>query len=630
MKQLLYIIALALFVLSWSFSPAQAQASEVQIQLLDKTGAETTRIVDGNTVQLRIKLPGNVDSTSQVSFFLDNLPDPVAVCTIPSGSRTCTSDPVDSLGWYWNPGGVPAPGREINAEVGALPVVGNLNIQVAPRPVVMVHGFLSSWETWSSYLGPGGFLSSIGIPGFAVGDGQVPGVLNTGVMSDPSQRTNTIAQNAEILSQYISAVQEKTGAEKVDLLVHSMGGMISRYYLDRVMTGRNIGQLIILGTPNAGSACVGLAAALGFYLPGSLEILPGYMTGVFNQQITRRHGVPFYALAGTFLLDPISAPCTDVPSDTVVGFGSLQAISLQKAEQVPLMHHELTPSAEVFEKFVRPLLQTPPGASFNAPEPGAVAAVTAPLQFARIYTGHVNPGESIKVVINIDADVAVASFALFDDTHSLDVSVQGASGKTIQLDPVKNGLIKVDDPDALIYLGYGFNKPKPGQWVVTLLSTASTPAQGANFAITARFDGGAQLRAETSSTLPALNEPVQIRAALVTEGTVPVVSTARAVLRKPDGSTEAIDLQPDGESYLASYTPTQIGLYGVQVSMQAQKEGLAIDRGAFIVFEVQPPVPTSTQTWVRVGLLGAGILLVLVVAIAGFFWLIRRKKSNPA
>ena len=126
-------------------------------------------------------------------------------------------------------------GYTVHASLGGQALTGELAIGIKPRPVVMVHGFLSNWETWQAYLGPQGYLASLGLKGYAVGDGQAPGVMNTGSPTNPAGRTNSIAQNAEVLKDYIAGVQKQTGAEKVDLLVHSMGGMISRYYIDRVM-----------------------------------------------------------------------------------------------------------------------------------------------------------------------------------------------------------------------------------------------------------------------------------------------------------------------------------------------------------------------------------------------------------
>jgi len=52
------------------------------------------------------------------------------------------------------------------------------------------------------------------------------------------------------------------------------------------------------------------------------------------------------------------------------------------------------------------------------------------------------------VTLNID-QVAVASFALYDPTRSLTVTVRGASGNVIALDAARNGLIEVDDPATL-------------------------------------------------------------------------------------------------------------------------------------------------------------------------------------
>jgi pimeloyl-ACP methyl ester carboxylesterase len=255
-------------------------------------------------------------------------------------------------------------------------------IQVSPRPVVMVHGFISNWQTWNSYLGNTGYLASIGLQGFAVGDGQVPGVLNTGEITDPVRRTNSIAQNAEILGQYVQYVKDRTGAEMVDLLVHSMGGMISRYYIDRLMQDRDVAQLIMLGSPMGGSDCSVLPAALGFFHPASIEIRESYMRGVFNQQITHRRGIEFYDLGGTAIDESFKSPCTDIPNDTVVSFDSINAIDLESS-QLEVIHSELTLSETAFEGFVKPLLQKPAGMfpPLGLPDPVPTAQTDSPLEF---------------------------------------------------------------------------------------------------------------------------------------------------------------------------------------------------------------------------------------------------------
>ena len=90
----------------------------------------------------------------------------------------------------------------------------------------------------------------------------------------------------------------------------------------------------------------------------------------------------------------------------------------------------------------------------------------------RVFSGRVEGGSTAEVEINLD-DVAVASFALFDPSRSLEVTVRGASGRTIELSAQANGLIRVDDPSSLLTLGYGFDKPRPGPWLETVGAGAS-------------------------------------------------------------------------------------------------------------------------------------------------------------
>jgi hypothetical protein len=391
-----------------------------------------------------------------------------------------------------------------------------------------------------------------------------------------------------------------------------MGGMISRYYLDRVMKNDNVAQLIILGTPMAGSACANLPASLGLLLPATLEIQPAYMVNIFNQQIVHRQGVPFHALAGTKLQDTVASPCTPVPSDLVVTVDSVRAIPMP-VQEIDLLHTELNTSPRVFDEFVKPLLQTPPGAFEIGEDTPARSDSAVSQQFTKVYTGHLNPGETRDVVINIDPNVAVATFSLYDTTRTLDVSVTGASGNTIVLDSEKNGLIKVEDPSTLVYLGYGFKQPKPGRWVVTLLTTDATPPTGADYAIMAVFDGGATLIAQTDKTVPAVNEVVRVSADLTDSGQLVALQSAQAILRKPDGSEETLPMIIDGSSATLEINPNASGIYGIEVDTTAQtSDGTSIDRAAFLSFEAQP---ASGQITLVRGLVIAGICILLVVGI---------------
>ena len=382
-------------------------------------------------------------------------------------------------------------------------------------PVVLVHGLNSNARVWQDYTGERGFLASIGRRGFAVGDGQAPGVLDMGDWTTPTARTNTIAENAAILAAYIDGVRALTGAEYVDLVAHSMGGLVARYYIDHLMGERDVARLVMLGTPNEGSDCANLPAALGIGIPATLELRPSYLSQVFNRTVTDRNGVPFYVLAGTNVTDPVRSPCASVPSDGVVSQASATTVDGLAAE-LPVGHTALTGSREAFDAFVAPVLTAAfdPAVYAVTPSPPTEEAVE---QFAAVASAHVPRGGRAEFVVHLDA-VAVAAFALFDPSRSVQIEVRGASGNIIELDPAVHGVTIVDDPDALVHLGYGFANPRPGPWRVTLLATEATPPAGAGVALAVRTTGGAQLEAATSTLLGRVGAPVEISAQLSADG----------------------------------------------------------------------------------------------------------------
>src|SRR5690606_31483994 len=109
--------------------------------------------------------------------------------------------------------------------------VGGGDVVAAPRPVVLVHGFTGSAAAWDAYLGPAGFLAGVGLEGYAVGDPSLGGAMDMGRTRSPAAPTSTIAENAAVLAAVIDEVRARTGAATVDLVAHSMGGLVARYYL---------------------------------------------------------------------------------------------------------------------------------------------------------------------------------------------------------------------------------------------------------------------------------------------------------------------------------------------------------------------------------------------------------------
>ena len=628
-RTLLILISLLSTVLVSGFT-SLPQSNSTQITILDRAGQPTSQITDGDSIQIQITMSQPVAGGENIKFGFDAQALTIGACRISLGKNSCSTSVFPVLGWHWDANGVVQNTRTLQAFKENGELIGQSNpIIVLPRPVVMVHGFISNPQAWAPYVGANGFLSTIGVQGFAVGDGQVPGKLNTGIITDPASRTNTIAQNAEILKQYISGVKQKTGAQMVDLVVHSMGGMISRYYIDRVMQDRDVAQLIMLGAPMGGSDCAVLPAALGFFLPASIEIRQGYMNGVFNQQITHRRGVEFYDLGGTAINDAFKSPCTDIPNDTVVSFESINAIALQSS-QLADIHNDLTFSEKAFQDFVKPLLEKPAGSFLSQSDPALAPQTESPLEFTRVYTGHVDSGGSTDLTINIESGLTVASFALYDASRSITTIVRGASGNVIQLDTQTNGFIKIDDPSSLFYLGYGFQNPKPGPWKITVQATDITPAKGTDFAISVYFVGGAKLEATSSTLVPQINEKVELNAKLTMNGQPLEIKEAKAVIKDSDGKSETLNF-PAGQNISATWTPNKAGTYAVDVIVTGNApDGSPVERTDFLAIEVQPNPSKEQITFNLVALILIVLLalfLILFAIFRGTGRLIRRVKN---
>jgi pimeloyl-ACP methyl ester carboxylesterase len=598
------------------------------VEVLNRQSSKIETLVDGDAVKLKVTLVKPSELAYVASFRFADDERQIEKCIIAVGKQSCETPLAPALGWYWGKDGKGQAERELLGESGdpglpdTMKFSGTTKLRITARPVVLVHGLASNATTWTEYIKPDGYLATKGLRGFAIGDGQAEGRMFTGDPSEPLKQTSTIAQNADGLAQYIAGVKRVTGAQMVDLVAHSMGGLISRYYIDRLMKDRDVAQLIMLGSPHGGTNCASLPASLGFYLPATLELRPAYLAEVFNRQITRRQGVPFYLLAGNPILESFKAPCTATPSDLVVDRPSVATVTAPITE-APLLHTDMTGAERVFKDFVAPHLQRRAGEFPADRDPALPATTSAPEQFTKVFTGHIDAGGSREIVINLDK-LSVASFALYDTSRSLSVMVRGASGNAINLTSGANGLVEVKDPAALFTLGYGFNKPAPGAWKITLQATEQTPGRGADYALAAKVVGGAVLRTRADQMVVKPDQPITISSTLELAGRPMTGVTMKALIRHPEGGTEEINFTDGGDEKRAVWVPKESGVYAVDVIARGSTpDGVEVERADFLTFEVQPD-PTRGQLRLALMII-AGITLVTAL----IFWLRNRWISKP-
>ncbi|MFJ1592013.1 lipase family alpha/beta hydrolase [Kitasatospora albolonga] len=69
-----------------------------------------------------------------------------------------------------------------------------------------------------------------------------------------SPLTRDLRTAAELLGRHVEEVCARTGQREVDIVGHSLGGLIARYYVQRLGGDHRVRTLVTLGTPHGGTA----------------------------------------------------------------------------------------------------------------------------------------------------------------------------------------------------------------------------------------------------------------------------------------------------------------------------------------------------------------------------------------
>ncbi len=377
-----------------SITGIKLQQRSVRSGAMEELGPEGT--VDGNNVDVIAVLHNDTPEKQETEVSFGNPTDNSAsvgiqqpfVSVEPEATRM-VDEVLNTSGLAWTNNEMMAPQYEVKVSL-ADETSETTRLTVRPKPVILVHGLASSAATWIKYVGPGGFLQSTNPlwHGYAVGDGQAPGKMDTSAIEKPG---HTIAENASQEALYIEGVRQETNAEHVDLVGHSMGGLISRYYIQDLMpaplpgeSGPVVSHLVMLGTPNEGSPCPYLALAAE--LP--LAVIPGLYhlnepllqntTGsvlLFDKEIDNTRGVQFSVLAGDLPLQLCSGSI--VANDGLVAEQSTWYIYPDKAA-LPLTHIEETGSLRAFSEWVKPHLAVGPSKAHGGNYTGPLASSDSP------------------------------------------------------------------------------------------------------------------------------------------------------------------------------------------------------------------------------------------------------------
>ena len=334
----------------------------------NKTGWEdvTDKTVDGNEVRITATVVNeSKKAKSGTVVFKETKSGEVLgekAVSVPAESETEVEFLWDTNGFAWTDAGKPESNREIEASVGG--DSETLEIVVVPKPVILVHGLWSNGAAWGGYHNYLEEAHSYAWKAYAVGADPKVAQMNTGKSAGNMEPTFSIERNAQELSKQITHTQKTENAWRIDVVAHSMGGLISRYYIHHSMTNTPDGKptikhLVMLGTPNMGSPCADLMypsyKALGFEVE-ALRQLQLSVVAQFNNEVTNRKGVRF----SITYTDKIPVTCNlKVAGDGVVTRSSAIWQIADVSHSDSLEHTALT-GKEDFMRYVRPRLALGP------------------------------------------------------------------------------------------------------------------------------------------------------------------------------------------------------------------------------------------------------------------------------
>jgi len=117
-----------------------------------------------------------------------------------------------------------------------------------------------------------------------------------------------ICESAAKIAAKIESIAAQIHLDRMDIVGHSMGGLVGLYYVKRMGGRRRVRRLVMLGTPTAGTWSALLGLALAPLSRASLQLLPD---SAFLRELDEGAlpaGVEIFSVAGT--RDRLAPPAT--------------------------------------------------------------------------------------------------------------------------------------------------------------------------------------------------------------------------------------------------------------------------------------------------------------------------------
>jgi len=462
--------------------------------------------------------------------------------------------------------------------------------------------------------------------GSAASFGQLPTWLEEdgycSYVADNITEQKTLADNAQILREEIIKAKGATGVDKVIIIAHSLGGIITRAYVESDLYQKDVQRVFIFGSPNAGStlATTGIWV-IGYWplaiacdrTPALCEItIPAMLR--FNAWHSPRSAVPYYLIAGDAPgeIEPFSFVIRG-GDDRLVGVIEVHGLSgSQVWKYLTPDRHSIREGErayfdpkDTYDDCVRPRLygQSPTncnlvGDSFLAP---VGAGTSSPLAQAPPFIGTVTTGQTITHTMPIDVS-GMTQFTLMWTEGDLDLTLVDPTNRLIdpavaEVDPDID-FEEVPGTDGLMNAeAYTVANTPPGLWTLNI-EGIDTAGSEMPFLALVIVDSLLSLEVTTDQDWYPQGQSAHISASLSDESGGVSGATVNADIVKPDGITDTLALYDDGIHgdgvaddgvYANDYPGTSMGgYYAVLTTAAGSWQSESFERGAETAFTVSP------------------------------------------
>jgi PKD repeat protein len=407
-------------------------------------------------------------------------------------------------------------------------------VTVKKPPVLLVHGF--HWDPWN--LDDEWFLMKFGLS-------QLHFNVCISQYSPTDRGTSDHIQiYARKLANEVEAARQAYGVDKVDIVAHSMGGLVSRCYIEMLGGDKYVRKLIMLETPNHGipSQLVTFAypfrlgvgilhwASVDDFTAGS-EFLRNLNAN--NDEISPN--VQYEILGGKYYIDTFRV------------WWDLDSIGVPCQNIFPTVGHgDLIKNTDVISRIVY-LLN-------DDPEPTILEEQIPPFQFGPTFAGNISPDgqQSFEIPISSTSE---ANFILTWPVGTLNLILNAPSGRLVEPYAVEIDLNVTHYSDEHME-SYSIQNPETGIWKANI--AAANITEEGQYTLMTLLNTTVTLTLDWQRSQYDIFESMLIRANLANGNESIMNASIDAKILKPDDTIETMVLYDDG---LHNDNQTNDGIY---------------------------------------------------------------------